>query len=50
MSVLCAISIGLIGISKGDKPLSDVAILCSTFLGAGFAGKIMQKKEEIPKE
>lgn len=46
--VLTAIMIAIIGLMKPAVDYSGLALLCGTFLGAGFGGKIAQKKSELP--
>lgn len=49
MAMLCciaAIVIAIIGISKPQIDFSGLTLLCSTFLGAAFTGKVMQKRIE----
>jgi hypothetical protein len=51
MRVMCFISlltgcyIGIRGLEQG-KNLSELAILCGTFLTAAFTGKVVQKGQE----
>ncbi len=52
MSLLCcvaAIVMGFIGLNKAVVDYSGLSLLCGTFLGAAFVGKIAQKSNELPK-
>ena len=52
LSFVCVISATLIavyGVLKGSE-LSTLSVLCGTFLGAGFGGKVVQKFAEIKTE
>ena len=48
ISLLTACYIGIAGLYK-DRNLSELAILCGTFLSAAMYGKVAQKKTEISK-
>ncbi len=54
MSLACcltAIVIAFIGLHKPTVDYSGLALLCGTFLGAAFGGKIAQKNIEVkPKQ
>lgn len=49
LSLICVLSASAIGLKVaalgGD--MSAAAILCSTFLSAGIAGKVLQKNAEV---
>lgn len=47
ISLLTGCYIGITGLYQG-KNLSELAILCGTFLTAAFTGKILQKPKEQP--
>jgi hypothetical protein len=48
LSLICVLSASAIGLKVatvgGD--MGTAAVLCSTFLSAGIAGKVLQKKDE----
>lgn len=46
ISVITAICIAFYGMSKATIDYSGLALLCGTFLGAAFGGKVLQKKSE----
>ena len=46
VSVFAAIGMAFYGMSKATIDYSGLTLLCSAFLGAGFTGKVMQKKSE----
>ena len=49
MSIICclaAIVIAIIGLNKPVIDYSGLSLLCGTFLGAAFGGKIAQKNIE----
>lgn len=53
MSLICcvaAIVIAFVGINKPLIDYSGLGLLCSAFLGAGFGGKVLQKKVEVEKD
>jgi hypothetical protein len=50
MSLICCISavgIAMYGISRPEVDYSGLTILCSSFLSAAFAGKVLQKRIEV---
>lgn len=49
IALLTAVVIGLVGVSKTTVDWSGLALLCSTFLGAAFGGKALQKGMETKK-
>lgn len=52
MSLICclaAIGIAFMGMRKPTIDYSGLTMLCSAFLSAAFAGKILQKKVEVKK-
>lgn len=49
MSLLCclaAICIAVMGLNKPQPDYSGLALICTTFLGAAFGGKVVQKSIE----
>jgi hypothetical protein len=48
--VLAACGIALMGMLRPVIDYSGLSLLCGTFLGAGFGGKVMQKKTEVKEE
>lgn len=46
MSVVAAIVIAILGICHESVDYSGLTLLCSAFLGAGFTGKVIQKRFE----
>lgn len=46
ISIVTASYIGIAGLYKGSN-LAELAILCGTFLTAGYTGKIIQKQSEV---
>jgi hypothetical protein len=46
ISLLTGCYIGISGLYQG-KNLSELAILCGTFLGAAMGGKVLQKQTEL---
>lgn len=52
MSLLCcltAVVIAFVGLNKATPDYSGLSLLCGTFLGTAFAGKVMQKSVEVKK-
>jgi len=47
--VASACLIACVGLYKGSN-LSELSILCGTFLTAGISGKVLQKKSEVELE
>lgn len=50
MSIVCcitAIILAFVGINKTPIDYSGLSLLCGTFLGAAFTGKIVQKRIEV---
>jgi len=50
MSLLCviaAIAMAFVGMNKPNIDYSGLSMLCGTFLGLAFGGKVMQKRTEV---
>lgn len=50
MALLCclnAVAISIIGLNKAQVDYSGISLLCGTFLGIAFGGKLMQKRTEV---
>lgn len=50
MALLCclnAIVLSIIGLEKATPDYSGISLLCGTFLGMAFGGKLMQKRTEV---
>ena len=50
ISVLSAVTIGIVGVMKPEPDYSGLSLLVGTFLSAAFVGKVSQKAIEVKKQ